>query len=249
MYRYFLHLAYKGTHYHGWQFQPNAISVQEVIEAKLSMLFKNKISVIGCGRTDTGVHAADYYLHFDIENQIENTQKLVFQLNAVLPKDIAIFSCLPVNLDAHARFSAIDRKYIYYINFSKNPFLQELSYHFKPSLNLDKMKSVTALFLGKKDFTSFSKLHTDVNNNICDVTDLSILENKNGIEIHITANRFLRNMVRAIVGTLLEVGEEKIDATQVQNIIEQKNRSYAGASVPAHGLFLHKITYPKDIFI
>ena len=120
MHRYFLHLAYKGTQYHGWQYQPNAISVQEVMESKLSMLLRNKIAVIGCGRTDTGVHASDYYLHFDTETAIEIPEKLVFQLNSVLPKDIAVFACLPVVQDAHARFSALTRKYIYYINFHKN---------------------------------------------------------------------------------------------------------------------------------
>jgi tRNA pseudouridine38-40 synthase len=249
MYRYFLHLAYKGTHYHGWQYQPNAVSVQEVMEEKLSMLLRLKIAVIGCGRTDTGVHASDFYLHFDTEIAIENPEKLVFQLNSVLPKDIAIFACLPVVEDAHARFSALTRKYIYYINFIKNPFIQELSYHFKPSIVVARMQEVAPLFLGKKDFTSFSKLHTDVNNNFCEVYELEILPTDKGVEIHISANRFLRNMVRAIVGTLLEVGEGKKDAKQVMEIIEQKNRAYAGPSVPACGLFLHKIIYPKDIFI
>ncbi len=249
MYRYFLHLAYKGTQYHGWQYQPNAISVQEVMEGKLSMLLRSKIAVIGCGRTDTGVHASDYYLHFDTQTAIEVPEKLVFQLNSVLPKDIAVFACFPVVLDAHARFSALTRKYIYHINFHKNPFIQELSFHFKPSIDVAKIQEVTPLFLGKKDFTSFSKLHTDVNNNICEVYDLEILPTNTGVEIHISANRFLRNMVRAIVGTLLEVGEGKKNAEQVADIINQKNRSYAGPSVPACGLFLHKITYPKDIFI
>lgn len=247
--KYFFQLAYDGTNYHGWQFQPNAITVQEVIETKLKVLVGSKVSVMGCGRTDTGVHASDFYLHCEFALQKYSIDELCYKLNHLLPNDISISSIIPVGDDAHTRFDAISREYRYYIHQQKNPFINKYSYFFVRKINIELMREAGKLLFQHKDFTSFSKLHTDVNNNDCDVTFFEINELGDGkIEIIITANRFLRNMVRSIVGTLLDVGCEKTSVKSFDEIIHSKNRSNAGASAPAKGLFLHEVKFPLGYF-
>ncbi|MFT6748036.1 MAG: tRNA pseudouridine38-40 synthase [Glaciecola sp.] len=247
--KYFFHLAYDGTNYHGWQFQPNAITVQEVIESKLKVLVGEKVSVMGCGRTDTGVHASDFYLHCELELGKYNEDELCYKLNHLIPNDVVIKKILCVKDDAHTRFDAISREYRYYINQQKNPFIEKYSYMYVRKVNLTLMREAGKLLLEHKDFTSFSKLHTDVNTNDCDVSKFEINELGDGkLEIILVANRFLRNMVRSIVGTLLDVGIEKISVKEFDDIIHSKNRSNAGASAPAKGLFLHKVKYPEGYF-
>jgi len=242
-------LSYDGTNYHGWQFQPNAITVQELIESKLKVLIGSKVGVMGCGRTDTGVHASDFYLHCEFDIQDYTTEELCYKLNHLLPNDIAISKVIEVGPACHARFDAISREYRYYINQQKNPFSDKYSYLYVREINLELMREAGKLLLEHKDFTSFSKLHTDVNNNDCDVSLFQINELCKGrIEIVITANRFLRNMVRSIVGTILEVGVGKVSVSEFNDIIHSKNRSNAGASAPAKGLFLHKVKFPDGYF-
>ncbi|MCG9879477.1 MAG: tRNA pseudouridine(38-40) synthase TruA [Bacteroidia bacterium] len=241
--RYFVHLAYHGKPYHGWQKQPNAHSVQEEIESKLSILLKTPIQVVGCGRTDTGVHAKQYYLHMDLVQPID-TEKVCFQLNAILPKDIAIFEIFEVKLDLHARFSAISRQYEYWICRKANPFAQDISYFYSKPLHVEAMNQAALLLLGSHDFECFSKVHTDVKTFICDVRFAQWQAREDGFLVFtIEADRFLRNMVRAIVGTLLEVGKGKVSIDEFKAILQSKNRSEAGMSVAAQGLFLSKISY------
>jgi tRNA pseudouridine38-40 synthase len=248
--KYFLRLSYDGTKYHGWQFQPNAITVQEVIEEKLAILIRSKVAVMGCGRTDTGVHASDFYLHCEFVLQKYNLDELCYKLNHMLPSDIAISKIIEVNGASHARFDAVSREYRYYVHQQKEPFIDKYSYLYVRKLNLQLMREAGELLLKHKDFTSFSKLHTDVNTNDCDVTAFQINELREGkLEFKIVANRFLRNMVRSIIGTLLEVGVGKITVNDFNDIIHSKNRSNAGASAPAKGLFLHKVKYPTGYFI
>jgi len=247
--KYFFCLSYDGSNYHGWQFQPNAITVQEVIEDKLKILFGEKISIMGCGRTDTGVHASNFYLHCELVLQKYNLDQLCYKLNHLLPNDIAISEIVKVDDGAHTRFDAISREYRYYLHQEKNPFIDKYSYFYVRKIDLKLMRDAGNLLLSHKDFTSFSKLHTDVNNNDCDVTWFKINDLGQGkVEIVIKANRFLRNMVRSIVGTLLEVGTGKITLNDFNNIIDSKNRSNAGASAPAKGLFLHEVKFPEGYF-
>ena len=248
--RYFLEIAYNGTHYHGWQNQPNAISVQEVVEKSLSTYLQEKIAVVGCGRTDSGVHASQFFLHFDTVKVQTNHELFLFKINSILPKDISVYQIIPVVSDAHARFTAQSRSYIYSISQIKNPFLYDVSWRLNKKLDIEKMRIAGSLLLGTQDFTSFSKLHTDVKTNICTVTNFEIIEKENiGIDFHISANRFLRNMVRAIVGTVVDVGLGKLSIEDFKQIIAIKNRSNAGASVPAKGLFLSEVVYPNNIFV
>jgi tRNA pseudouridine38-40 synthase len=248
--KYFFRLSYDGTKYHGWQFQPNAITVQEIIEEQLQVLIGSKISVMGCGRTDTGVHASDFYLHCEFELKKYTADEFCYKLNRLLPNDIAISKIVPVNKDSHSRFDAISREYRYYFHQQKNPFIGKYSYLYVRDIDFKLMRRAGRLLLKHTDFTSFSKLHTDVNTNDCDVTVFEINELGEGkIEIIITANRFLRNMVRSIVGTLLDVGIGKTSISAFNDIIHSKNRSNAGASAPAKGLFLYKVKYPDGYFI
>jgi tRNA pseudouridine38-40 synthase len=242
--RYFVELSYNGTPFFGWQRQPKQITIQEVLEDAFSLLLKNKMEFTGCGRTDTGVHAKQYFAHFDLNNSLTESQceKLTHKLNAFLPKEIVIYRIFKVDDDLHARFSAIDRTYKYYITFSKNPFLH-YSHRIYGKLDIEAMNCAASFLIENKDFTSFSKLHTDVNNNFCEVKAAFWEQQNEQIVFTITANRFLRNMVRAIVGTLLLVGKEKISAVDFQNIILQKDRCKAGVSVPANALFLEKVNY------
>jgi tRNA pseudouridine38-40 synthase len=245
--RYFIECSYNGKNYHGWQIQNNAITVQETFEKALTVLLKEKISVIGAGRTDTGVHAKFFTAHFDIESEIPETEKLIFKLNRFLPSDIAVSNIFRVKDDLHARFSAISRTYKYFINFKKNPFENETSYYINYNLDFDKMNQAAEKLFDYIDFTSFSKLHTDTKTNNCEILFAKWHYDNLKAVFEIKADRFLRNMVRAIVGTLLEVGKNKISIKEFCEIIESKSRSDAGFSVPAHALFLTDIKYPNDI--
>lgn len=248
MQRYFLHLSYNGTNYHGWQIQPNAVSVQEVLEKALSTILREEIQVVGAGRTDTGVHASFYVLHFDsAKNNLQN-KNLVFRLNRFFPDDIAIKKIIPVNANAHARFDALSRTYNYFISTEKNPFEIFSSYQFTKELNIENMNKAAQVLFEYSDFTSFARLHTDVKTNNCKIMQAEWIVKDTQLIFIIKADRFLRNMVRAIVGTLLEVGKGKLSIDDFRNIIEKKDRSLAGTSAPAHGLFLVDIEYPEEIY-
>lgn len=245
-FRYAIELAYDGTAYHGWQIQPRESSVQEALQKAFSTLLREEISIIGCGRTDTGVHARYFVAHFETENQIENYEKLVYKVNGFLPKDIAIFKLLKVNDNFHARFSATSRSYEYHLVTQKSPF--DHNYSFRPSFQLDfkAMNEAAKRLSDYVDFTSFSKLHTDTATNDCSITFAEWQQKSpHHWVFQISANRFLRNMVRAIVGTLLEVGKGKITTAEFCAIIEAKDRGKAGVSVPAQALFLTAVTYPE----
>jgi len=243
--RYFVELAYNGTPFFGWQRQENQITVQEVLENAFSMFLKNEIELTGCGRTDSGVHAKQFFAHFDSNEQFSDShcRKLQNKLNSFLPNEIVIHRIFQVSEDTHARFSAIDRTYKYYITISKNPFYFQSAYRVFENLNAEAMNRASSLLIGNKDFTSFSKLHTDVNNNFCEVKVAFWEQQNEPLVFTITANRFLRNMVRAIVGTLLLVGKGKISIEGFEDIVLQKDRCKAGMSVPAHALFLEKVNY------
>lgn len=240
--RYFIELSYNGKNYHGWQIQPDAISVQEKINNALSTVYQKDIQIVGAGRTDTGVHASQMFAHFDIDKFIDDN--LVFKLNSILPNDIFIKAIFLVDDEKHARFDALSRSYEYKIWLGRNPFLLDFSWQIhsqKPNIAL--MNEAAKLLLDYEDFESFSKVKTDVHTFNCNVTEAFWIQKENQLTFHISANRFLRNMVRAIVGTLLDVGLEKISISDFKNIIESKNRSNAGLSVPAKGLFLTQIKY------
>lgn len=243
-------MEYNGSNFFGWQIQPNHISVQESIETGLKLILKEKIEVVGCGRTDTGVHAKDYFAHFDYkELSDEEINQLKFRLNRYFSFDINIKSILRVRDNAHSRFDAIDRTYKYYIAKDKQPFNNDFSYYFPRELDMEKMNLAASKLFNYEDFTSFSKLHTQVNNNNCKIL-YAKWEIENGLLVFtISANRFLRNMVRAITGTLLEVGLGKISLEDFERIIEAKDRNKAGRSVSAKGLFLCSISYPNEIFL
>ncbi len=245
--RYAIELSYRGTHYNGWQIQPNAPSVQEEIERRLTQLFGNTpISVVGCGRTDTGVHASYYVLHFD-SDKAQDCEELKYKLNKMLPDDIALFSVQLVSEEFHARFSATSRTYHYFIHKEKDAFITN-SLLLSRAIDLEAMNKAAQILIGKQDFTSLSKLHTDVKTNICDLTSAKWLENEHGIYFEISANRFLRNMVRATVGTLLEVGYGVLQPDDVRTILDAKDRGEAKLSVPAHALFLSNVEYPLELF-
>lgn len=244
--RYFLKLSYLGTRYHGWQIQPGVVTVQETIEKALTLLLRKKTAVVGAGRTDTGVHAAAYYLHFDSEQPLD--KGWVYKLNCILPKDIAIDKITEVQPDAHARYSAKWRTYTYTLTRKKNPFLTETAYYFHQPLDMADMNRAASFLKDYDDFSSFSKSNTDVKHYLCQVREAVWVENGDLMVFTITANRFLRNMVRAIVGTLLDVGLGKTPVNDMHRIILNKDRSGAGYSVPAEGLSLVHIDYPDEIF-
>ncbi len=247
--RYFIELSYLGTNYHGWQSQPNSITIQETVEKALSTLLKEDVAIVGAGRTDTGVHASHYIAHFDTEKREVVDKNFIYHANAILSRDIVIHTIKAVREDAHARFSAIDREYKYYISLSKNPFRQGVEVYIPYSLDVKLMNEAADKILKYDDFTSFAKLHTDTSNNICKVTKAYFEVEGDNIIFTIRANRFLRNMVRAITGTLLEVGRGKITVERFCQIIEAKNRSCAGSSAHSSGLFLTEIAYPNDIYL
>lgn len=245
--RYFLELAYNGKNYYGWQVQPNQISVQEVLEKSLSTLLRENIAITGAGRTDTGVHAKKMFAHFDFEGKIPDD--LVHRMNSFLPKDICIYKIHKVTAEAHARFDAKGRTYHYFVQIGKDPFNFDAAWQIHFDLNVEKMNQAAEYLLGTKDFSSFAKIHTDVKTHICDVKFAKWEKSGKELKFTITADRFLRNMVRAIVGTLVDVGKGKISLEEFNTIIDQKDRSFASGSAPAQGLYLVDVEYPKTIFI
>jgi tRNA pseudouridine38-40 synthase len=249
--RYFVELSYDGAAYHGWQVQDGAVSVQEILEKALR--FKAGVSerITGCGRTDTGVHARQFFAHFNLDTDLNADQllSLVFELNRFVPNDIAILQVFRVNESAHTRFDALARTYKYYINFKKNPFTDNYAWSYQVNFDVNKMNSAAATLLEYTDFTSFAKLHTDVKTNNCKISAAYWEQLETQLVFTVTADRFLRNMVRAIVGTLVEVGRGKLSVDDVHRIIQSKNRSNAGMSVPAKGLFLEKIEYDWEQII
>lgn len=246
--RYFIELSYNGKMYHGWQIQVNEVSVQETIEKALSVILREDISVVGCGRTDTGVHASQFYLHFDC-NQNLDKEKLKYRMNSFLPRDIAIFRIINVKDEAHARFDAVSRSYVYRISLEKNVFMADTALQlFDENIDVERMNEAAALLLNYEDFKCFSRSKTDVKTYDCNITKAVWNQEGKDLMFYITANRFLRNMVRAIVGTLLEVGQKKKSLTEFIQIIESRDRTKAGASVKAKGLFLTRVDYPEEIF-
>ena len=245
MKRYFFECCYDGSNYHGWQFQPNAISVQEIIEKSILKFFnETKVSIVGCGRTDAGVHANQFFFHLDCDSNIE-IKDFVHKVNTILPRDVSVFNGWSVNPDFHARFSALKRTYLYIISTQKNPFDDKFSYLIKENLDVDLMNKCADELLKHKDFTSFSKVNTDVNNNLCEIFECFWTKKEKQLIFQISANRFLRNMVRAIVGTMLDVGKGRLSHNDFKSIIKDQDRSSAGSSAPAKGLFLNKVKYPN----
>ncbi|MDD3772080.1 MAG: tRNA pseudouridine(38-40) synthase TruA [Weeksellaceae bacterium] len=249
--RYFIELSYNGKNFFGWQIQPKEISVQETIEKSLSTLLRQTISIIGAGRTDTGVHARKLFAHFDFDENLP--EDLLHRLNSFLPKDIFISRIFPVKPSAHARFDALERTYHYLVQIGKNPFNYNSAWQIHQDLDIKKMNEAAVFLLGKQDFSSFAKLHTDVKTHICDVkqavwTKETDWNENEFLKFQITADRFLRNMVRSIVGTLVDVGRNKISIEEFQQIIHQKDRKFASGSAPAQGLYLYNVTYPNSIF-
>lgn len=272
--RYFIQLSYNGTPYHGWQRQPNAVTVQQTIEGALSTLLQQPTSIMGAGRTDTGVHALMMYAHVDMEHtktdggnnalslrprdegesrkcalEKADLENLTYKLNNLLPPSIAIQGFFPVAAEAHTRFDAISRSYMYKLSPVKNPFTTDKVYYYRPTLSLQKMNTAAQILLEYKDFECFSKAHTDVRTYLCDITQAKWEIVGNEWLFTITANRFLRNMVRAIVGTLLEIGRGKQSPEWMHKVLQSKNRAIAGASAPAHGLYLQHIGYPDSIVL
>tara|TARA_B100000902_G_scaffold175658_1_gene169438 strand:+ start:53873 stop:54610 length:738 start_codon:yes stop_codon:yes gene_type:complete len=243
--RYFIELSYNGSTFHGWQIQPNTRTIQEEINLALSTILKKKILVVGAGRTDTGVHAEKMCAHFDYENNFD-IGNIIKKLNGFLPNNIMINKIYKVKDNAHSRFDALNRTYKYYISNKRNLFNQNIYLHFK-ELDIKAMNSACKYLLGKQDFTSFSKLNTQTHTNNCEIISINFKQENEYLLFTIKANRFLRNMVRAIVGTLIKVGEHKIEPIGIKQIIEKKDRCKAGASLPAHALFLVDIEYPKSI--
>jgi tRNA pseudouridine38-40 synthase len=246
--RYFIDLSYNGTHYHGWQVQPNAVTVQATLNKALSVLLKSPTDSMGAGRTDTGVHAVQMVAHFDTEVSFDREQ-MPYKLNAFLPKDIAVNTIKNVHEAAHARFDAISRSYIYKITTSKNVFEHDKCHCFTRPLDVNRMNEASRILRGYKDFECFSRLHSDVKTFLCQISHAQWIQTENHLEFKITADRFLRNMVRAIVGTMLDVGIYKTSLDEFKNIIESKDRSNAGASAPAKGLYLTEILYPNSIYL
>ena len=244
--RYFIQFAYFGKAYHGWQNQPNAITVQQVLEEGLTMLLRTKIVTMGAGRTDAGVHAKDMFAHFDFK-EIDNTTDLAYRLNNYLPSDITVKSIVKVSDDAHARFDAVERTYEYWIVQEKNPFQIDTAHYIWASLDISGMNKAASILMEYEDFECFSKSHTDVKTYLCKLKKAVWEKKEDKLVFTITADRFLRNMVRAIVGTLLEVGLKKIAPEAIREIIKSKDRSRAGVSVPAKGLYLTKVLYPEKI--
>jgi tRNA pseudouridine38-40 synthase len=248
--RYFIFISYKGTIYHGWQIQPNSVTVQKILDEALSTILNEKIATTGAGRTDTGVHALVFCAHFESnDNELTTSKKLIFRLNRFLPKDISVSRISKVLPDAHARFSTVSRTYRYYISTVKDPFNEDSSWFLHGEINVNLMNKACELLLKHSDFTSFSKLHSDVRTNLCRIFSADWIKGDNRLIFTIRADRFLRNMVRAIAGTMIDVGRGKINLKEFEGIILAKDRCRAGKSAPAKGLFLEGIEYPEEIFI
>lgn len=246
--RYLFEISYLGTRYNGWQTQSNAKGIQELVEKALSTILREPISIVGSGRTDTGVHCAQQFFHADTEKKLDRP-KLIIQLNSFLPEDIAIRSIQAIHEKASARYDAIERTYEYHITRIKDPILTGRAfYYFKPA-DVPTMNRAASLLLGMHDFECFSKVKTDVNHFICEVKKAQWNEKGDLLVFTIAANRFLRGMVRAVVGTLLDVGSGKITVEEFQKILKSKDRKKAGMNVPPEGLFLVRVKYPKRVFI
>ncbi len=243
MSRYFIKLGYRGAPFHGWQIQPNAVSVQEEVEKALSTVLRVPMSIVGAGRTDTGVNARTMYAHFDYDGELPEIGRLLISLNRLVGKDIAIYNIFKVDDSAHARFDATERTYKYFVSFEKSPFFYPLSWHCPNGLDLEKMNEAARLLLTTEDFTSFAKLHSDAKTNICKVTHAEWKKEGNLAVFTISADRFLRNMVRAIVGTLVDIGRGKMTLDEFRDVIERKDRCAAGQSMPGEALFLWDIKY------
>ena len=243
--RFFLEIAYDGSAYHGWQTQPNATAVQEKLDKALHTFLRETVETVGAGRTDTGVHAKQLFVHFDSNHEklVNQPERCVHSINALLPFDISVQRVIEVDKEAHARFDATERSYEYHIHFHKDPFLINKSWLLRDIPDMEKMNLAAEKLIGTKDFECFSKSNTQVFTNICTITEAKWVKNDRGIVFHITANRFLRNMVRAIVGTLLEVGIKGKPISYIDDVLASKSRSQAGTSVPAHGLYLTKVAY------
>lgn len=245
MARFFLRLGYRGATFHGWQVQPNAVSVQGVVENALSVVLRKPVSIVGAGRTDTGVNARVMYAHFDCDSQLPDKGRMLVSLNRLVGHDIAIHDIIPVHDDAHARFDASERTYKYFVSFEKSPFFYPLSWHCPNGLDLGLMDEAASVLLVTDDFTSFAKLHSDSKTNICKVTRAEwSMEGDTMAVFTITADRFLRNMVRAVVGTLVDVGRGKLSLEDFRKIIDRKDRCAAGQSMPGEALFLWDVKYP-----
>lgn len=247
--RYFINLAYKGTDFHGWQWQPNDLSVQQVLQNALQILLKQTVILFGAGRTDAGVHASQFFAHFDIEMTL-NTDELTHKMNSFLPDSIVIYKIFPVKDTTHARFDAISRTYQYHIFLGRDPFLSETTWQIHQNLlNIGKMNEATKYLLEYTDFKCFSKSRTDVKTYDCNITEAHWQQNGQELIFTISANRFLRNMVRAIVGTLVNIGTGKSEVSYMKTLIESRDRRKAGFSAYAKGLFLTKIEYPDHLFM
>ena len=246
MLRYFIEISYDGTQYHGWQIQSNAITIQEIITDRIrTYLSDDQIDIVGCGRTDTGVHAKQFFLHFDCNDSFE-FDKAIYNLNNMLPNDIVIHKLFRVENDLHARFSAVKRTYKYYLHRLKDPFKEKYSLYYNKELDVERMNQACKILLKHNDFTSFSKVHTDVKTNICNLSEAKWITLNNELIFTISADRFLRNMVRSIVGTMIEIGLKKLEVKEINSIIETKDRAAAGVSVSAHGLFLEEVKYDNS---
>ncbi|MDO4729030.1 MAG: tRNA pseudouridine(38-40) synthase TruA [Bacteroidota bacterium] len=241
--RYFIQFSYLGKNYHGWQVQPNKITVQQELTQAVSLLLNEEILLVGAGRTDSGVHARKMYAHFDAEQHLDS-QHLVKRLNSLLPSDVAVQEIFEVDNDAHARFDATQRTYRYYIHTQKNPFKEDISWYFNRPLNIDQMNLACKELFLHTDFQCFSKTNTDVFTYNCQIYKAFWIQDGSNLVFTITADRFLRNMVRAIVGTMINIGLGKTTPEEFRQIIKSKNRQQAGFSVPAHGLFLEDVAYP-----
>jgi len=245
--RYFIELSYDGSEFHGWQIQPNAKTIQETLNSALSTLLRTDIYTVGCGRTDTGVHASQYFAHFEVEETTFQPEELTYRSNRVLPPSIAVQRIFEVAPDAHTRFSATSRSYTYLITQQKDPFAVLRKWEMREALDLNRMNEGAAILKTYEDFSCFSKSNTQTETNLCNVTHAEWSQEGSEIRFDITANRFLRNMVRAVVGTLVDLGKGTITLDDLKTIIESKERSEAGLSVPAHGLYLTRITYPEGM--
>lgn len=245
--RYFLEFSYRGTAYHGWQRQPNAFSVQEALERCMSLILGYSIEVVAAGRTDAGVHAGKMFGHFDVSEPL--SPDFLIRINAFLPRDISVYGIHAVNPEAHARFDALSRTYKYHVVQYKDPFRIDSAYWVQSTLDFDAMNLAASYLLGLQDFKCFSRSNTDVKTFNCNIFEAFWKQESDLWIFTITADRFLRNMVRAVVGTLILVGKHKIAPEAVKDIIKSKSRSQAGASVPAKGLYLNEIIYPQSVFI
>lgn len=241
--RFFINLSYDGTNYHGWQLQPNAVSVQEILNKALSTILRQDIETLGCGRTDAGVHAKEFFAHFDVLHGLTDIPAAIRSLNSILPVDIAVKDIFPVAVDAHARFDATLRSYEYHIHFNKDPFKNGYSWLLRDEPDLELMNKAAKIMMEYTDFSCFSKSNAQTKTNNCKISKAEWVKTADGIIFHISADRFLRNMVRAIVGTLLQVGKKELEPYKVHGIIQSKNRSKAGTSVPACGLYLTQVLY------